>query len=421
MSIVLKNKEYKIKIKKTLIKIGKFSCIVMFIFSLLVADYNYGLFTYIKNQLSQTMIYENYYVDPETADIKLATKDGKKKNLLYIYLESMENTYASTKDGGYQEINYIPNLTNLAKENISFSNSTKLGGYKNVVGTTWTSGALLATTSGVPFSFPVEQHEMYNRESFAAGITTMGDVLRDFGYNQEFLCGSDGEYAGRKSYFQQHGNYKVYDLYTARDDGYIEEDYYVWWGYEDKILYEIAEDKILNLAGKNEPFNFTMLTVDTHFVEGYRCDLCENKYSVETANIVSCADRQVYEFIEWCKKQEFYDDTVIVISGDHQRMDNYLVEGISKSERTIYNCFINSQINENIKTQNRIFTPMDMFPSVMAALGYEWNGNRLGLGTNLFSNQKTLANHQNIIKKISIKKARIIDSCFFVTINNIHQ
>lgn len=390
LKIETKKKVKFINLKKFLNIFASSFCLVAFMLSIMHADRNYGLFAYIRKQLSQTTIYEQYYVDPSSVEISLTNENGKKKNLIYIYLESMETTYSSQENGGYQTVDYIPNLAKLAKENISFSNTDKLGGYKNTTGTTWTMGALMATTAGVPFSFPVEQHEMYNRETFAAGITTMGDILEKQGYNQAFLCGSDGEYAGRKSYFEQHGNYEVYDLYTARDEGYIEEDYHVWWGYEDKILYEIAKDKILNLASQEEPFNFTMLTVDTHFVEGYRCELCENEYETETANIVSCADKQVYNFIEWCKTQDFYNDSVIVISGDHQRKDNYLVENVNKSDRTIYNCFINVE-KSDIKMTNRIFTPMDMFPTVLSALGFSWEGDRLGLGTNLFSSKKTLA------------------------------
>ena len=33
-------------------------------------------------------------------------------------------------------------------------------------------------------------------------------------------------------------------------------------------LYEIAKDELLNLSQSGRPFNFTMLTVDTHHVGG---------------------------------------------------------------------------------------------------------------------------------------------------------
>ena len=37
-------------------------------------------------------------------------------NLIYIFMESMESSYASTQDGGALEYNLIPNLTKLEKK-----------------------------------------------------------------------------------------------------------------------------------------------------------------------------------------------------------------------------------------------------------------------------------------------------------------
>lgn len=42
-------------------------------------------------------------------------------------------------------------------------------------------------------------------------------------------------------------------------------------------------------------------------------------------------------------------------------------------------------------TKNRIFTPIDMFPTVLTAMGFEYEGNRLGLGTDMYSEQETIA------------------------------
>lgn len=101
---------------------------------------------------------------------------------------------------------------------------------------------------------------------------------------------------------------------------------------------------------------------------------------------------QIYNFIEWCKKQPFYEDTVIIISGDHPRMDTTLVGEVEYLDRTIYNCFINTDKSaEGLKLTNRDFTAMDMFPTVLSALNFKIEGNRLGLGTDLFSGQETLS------------------------------
>lgn len=107
--------------------------------------------------------------------------------------------------------------------------------------------------------------------------------------------------------------------------------------------------------------------------------------------ILACGDRLVMDFINWCKAQDFYDDTVIVISGDHPRMDKVLINDTKFADRQVYNCFINAAKAPQQSVQNRIFTSQDMFPTMLSAMGFEIEGNRLGLGTNMFSAQPTLA------------------------------
>lgn len=342
---------------------------------------------YIRLRSNPTTIYEDRYVDPAAVSI---TPPERKKNLIYLCLESMETSYASEEAGGRQpEHNYIPNLTALARENLSFSDSERLGGFRAVRGTTWTMGAIFAATSGLPFSFPVGENAMNRHSEFASGCTTLGDILADNGYRNVFLCGSDASFGGRRLYYRQHGNYDIYDLFTAREEGYIPEVYKVWWGYEDEILYRIARDKLTALAQAGEPFSFTMLTADTHHVDGYVCPLCRDDYDSVTGNVVACADRQAADFIRWCREQDFYDDTVIVITGDHPRMDTSLVDGLDYDDRTVYNCFLNCDIPA--RSVNREFTAVDLFPTVLTALGFEFQGDQLGFGVDLFSGSDTLS------------------------------
>lgn len=385
-------------IKKVKLNITKFTrwtvallSVAAVVLGIKYADDQYGLFAYLRDRNSMSTIYEDHYVEPDKANI--THSDGNYKNLIYVYVESMETTYTSVENGGKQDICYIPNLVELARENVTFSDSNKIGGFHNVTGTAYTMGSLLATSSGIPFSFPTGLNSMNKRENFATGLTTLGDILEGFGYNQEFLCGSDASFAGRRNYYVQHGNYEIFDWYTAQEKGYIPKGYKVFWGYEDMYLFEIAKDELIRLSQEEKPFNFTMLTVDTHHVHGYVCSLCEDTYDMQTKNVVSCTDRQVAEFIRWCQKQPFFEDTAIIVSGDHPRMDTDMVEGVDTYDRTIYNCFINCETGaiEQLNLTNRTFTPMDIFPTTLAALGFKWDGERLGLGTNLFSQQMTLA------------------------------
>ncbi len=361
---------------------------IAFVLTIKFMDSTIHIKEYLDARKLDTKIYEEEYVSPSSVNIK----PSNPKNLICIYVESMETTYADKANGGAQENNYIPNLTDIAYSNINFSNSDLLGGWHEVNGTGWTMGSLYATTTGLPFVFPIDGNSMDTKEKFASGVTAIGDILNENGYYQEFLCGSDAAFAGRDTYYTQHGQYNIYDYFAAVRDGMIPEDYWVFWGFEDTKLYDIAKKRLSEISNSEQPFNYTMLTVDTHHVDGYVCQRCENKYSEQLANVVSCADCQLAEFIEWCRKQDFYKDTVIVICGDHPRMDQSLVHGVSQYDRTVYDVFINvdNSISEKANTKNREFCAMDMYPTILTAIGFEIEGDRLGLGTNLFSDEPTL-------------------------------
>lgn len=347
----------------------------------------YRITDYIIARNSDSSLYEQNYVNPHSVSI---SPEGATKNLIYIYLESMENTYASVEDGGSHDVNYIPNLTRLANENVSFSQKDKLGGFYANYGATWTLGAMYTTMSGVPYNLPLEGNTPPDNGEFASGLITIGQVLKEKGYHNEFLCGSDAKFAGRKLFLNKHGKYEIYDYYKAIKNGVIDKGYKHWWGFEDFILYRIAKDELTRLYEEGEPFNLTMLTVDTHYPDGYVCELCEDIYPNMTGNVVLCADKQINEFIEWCKEQPFYKDTVIVITGDHPRMDTQLVDGIDPVNRTVYNCIINGIDVDHDITRNRLFESYDIFPTTLAAMGYTIEGNRLGIGTNMYSGNKTL-------------------------------
>ncbi len=384
--------------------IGTVLCCLSFAASLLFAVHALGIPRYIELTRGETSFYEEYYHTPDPALIRA---DGETKNLIYIYLESMESTYASVEDGGKQTENYIPRLTALANGNISFTDKEdgRLGGFVTLPGTDWTVAALLATSAGIPFSFPLGENgnnAMSKQEHFASGLTTIGDILEEKGYRQMFLCGSDASFGGRDKYYVQHGNYEIYDLDTARAEGVVAEDYHNgFWGIEDYILFDIAKTELTELAAGDQPFNFTMLTVDGHHNGGFTCQYCGNDYEDlseryrQTANVMTCQDRLVDEFIAWCSEQDWYEDTVIVITGDHPRMDPRLVHNIPYRERTVYNCFINAAAEPNngvyAVTKRRVWTPFDMFPTTLAAMGFDVIGGRLGLGTDMFSGLPTLA------------------------------
>ena len=374
---------------------------------------------YLVSQKKESHFIEQNYVDPRTTKI---TFPEQKRNLIYIYLESMESTYASKEDGGGMDFNCIPELTTLAEENTNFSNSDKLGGGYPAYGGTWTMAGIFSQTSGIPIKNSEQTDDvnatLAEQSSFSSQARNLEDILADEGYNQCFMIGSDATFGGRRAYFESHGKGKteICDYNTAKENGQIPEDYYVWWGYEDQKLFANAQEKLTELSSKDEPFNFTMLTVDTHFEDGYVCEQCQNEFGDnQYANVMACSSRQVDAFVKWIQQQPFYENTTIVIIGDHLTMDSDFCNDVSDDyERSVYNVFIN--LPEGLdtsfeKTHNREFATLDMFPTTLAAMGVKIEGDRLALGVNLFSDEQTLTEQygRKGLDKELMKKSKFYD------------
>ena len=362
--------------------------VIILVLSIVYALGQIKLYSYIINQSQRSKIFEEEYVAGEKVKI---TFPEEKRNLIYIFLESMETTVASKENGGGWEYSIIPELEQLEMENINFSNTEKLGGAMQVPCTNWTVAGMVAQTAGIPLKMDIDANAYLGYSSFLPGVYSLGDILKKEGYNLELMVGSDAEFGGRKDYFTVHGNYKIFDFYTAIEEGKMTKEDEVWWGYDDDDLFKWAKDEILELAAKDEPFNFTMLTADTHFMDGYLSENAEIKFDSQYENVFAYSSKSVYEFVKWIQKQDFYDNTTIVIVGDHIGMqtefyEEHLEEGYT---RTIYNTFINSAIPET-NSNNRQFSSLDIFPTVLASIGAEVEGERLGLGTNLFSGKPTL-------------------------------
>ena len=165
-----------------------------------------------------------------------------------------------------------------------------------------------------------------------------------------------------------------------------------------------------------------MLTADTHFTDGYMDKECQNKFSNVYANSFYCADYKIGKFIEWVQQQSFYKNTSIVIVGDHLVVQDGLYK--DDSNRYIYNVLINSALSTD-NNKNRVATHFDMYPTTIAALGAKIDGDKLGLGVNLYSSKKTLieevgAKYLNIelLKKSNYYNDYIIGDDYYDMINS---
>ena len=351
---------------------------------------------WIEARINRTSFIEDHYADP--GEVKL-TFPEQKKNLIFIYLESMETTYADSTSGGAFPENTIPELTQLAVEGEDFSGAEEvLNGAYVMPGTAFTTGAIFAQTAGLPLKVSISGNFMDTRESFFPQVTALGDILEDEGYRQIFLLGSDATFGGRRLYYQDHGNVEMRDYLYAKENGWIEPDYEVFWGYEDEKLFSFARDTLTEIAGEDQPFALTILTVDTHYEDGYVCRLCQDDFpGNQYANVMACSSRQTAAFLDWLKDQDFYKDTAVVISGDHTTMDTDFCNDVDSSyPRRTYTAFLNADTASTFSKEAREYSTFDIFPTTLAAMGVDISGNRLGLGVNLFSEETTLTEEYGV-------------------------
>lgn len=353
---------------------------------------------FISSIVNASTFIEEHYVDPGTADLIFPQQ---KRNLITVYLESYETTPQDKANGGALDVNLIPEMTQIARENVSFSRNTQITGAAVPSRCAWTMGALVAQSAGLPLMY-FTNLDGSNADTLLPGAVTLGDILHDQGYNLMFMAGSDFTFGGRRAYYHEHGDYQIWDLLSAYEEERLPQGYYEGWGFEDEKLYTYAKEKILELAAMDEPFHFAMLTVDTH-TPGYRCALCPTDYqnapadAFNYADTLRCSSMQFADFLTWLKQQPFYENTTIVVTGDHQSMQDFFYRNMLGSldaanalDHYVYNAFINAAAAP-ASTQNRLFTTMDFFPTTLASLGVQIPGNRLGLGTNLFSDCETLS------------------------------
>lgn len=361
--------------------------IILFIISFLVLSWNLKFITYIKNHIVKSEIIENNYVEPKDTKIVF----NEKRNVIIIVIESLESTLFNKANGGSFDENYIPELSQLLKEDdvTNFTTINNKNGMKMLVGSSWTTSSLISNMSAIPFKIP--SLKSFSDTDFLNGSYNLGDLLYDNGYHNELISAAYTDFGAVKQFFTKHGHYNIIDYFNHKDFGLkMEESNHGPWGFNDKYLFEAAKERLNVLSKQDKPFNLTLVSIDTHFPDGYVGDYSVNKYDRQYANAYATESKLIYSFVEWVRKQPFYKDTLIVIIGDHQSMEKSFFENIDKNDRFVYTCYVNAS-SKAVNSKNRKYTSLDTYPSILGAMNVSIEGDKLGLGTNLFSKEQTLA------------------------------
>lgn len=362
-----------------------------------------GGVVYGVEQFQLITLYNMYYTESDFIKVNFADPrevkmqfPEKKRNLIHIYLESMENTYLSKDMGGYMDENLLEPLTELAKEGITFSNTDKqFGGPIATTGCTWSVAAMVNMTTGMPMKVPTGGNSYGAPNNFLPGAVAIGDILKAQGYEQSLMFGATAKFGGLNYFYESHGDFNLLDLDGVKAKGWIPEDYKVWWGYEDDKLFEFAKTELRRLHETGKPFHLVMETADTHFPDGYVSPNTPTPRENQYANVIAYSASEVTKFVRWIQQQPFYENTTIVLIGDHLSMDKNFFKDFDPSyRRTTFNLILNpagdlADIPKS-RTRNRWWYNGDMFPTMLASIGVRIDGEKLGLGTNLFSGEPTI-------------------------------
>lgn len=235
----------------------------------------------------------------------------KGKNLVVIYCESLEANFLQNKNFADE----VPNLNNLVAQGWqSHSN------YKCLDGADWTVGALYATQTGLPAYLGANSDTLFSGVRQSNAVSYVG-VLKQAGYKNLLLSNGDMNFAGT-------GNIMSCFGYEVKGHDKCQDAVKTVWGVHDYDLFRMAKAEYAKLAQGSEPFNLTLLTVDTHFPKGVpdkrmrpyvNANVPDGTHEFALASL----DYLLGDFVEFIEAQPNGKETVIVILGDHLLMGDF--------------------------------------------------------------------------------------------------
>ncbi len=388
------------KIFKTLLRLP-----VYFFLILIISIYFYMNFTFIfktyKNNIDQNSYLDENYIYPDIQKFS-------KKNLIVIYVESLEETFSKENFFGKNLIDEISNLPN----------SSKVGNYYQIPETGFSIYSLIASQCGVPLlKFGIlEARQIGTLKKFLPNLTCIGDILKKNNYKNIILTSDDSRHGGYDVFGKTHGFDEIIDSRKLKDLNY-ETSRSAWHRYEknwyggihDNTLYKALIDILKKKKISGENFFISVHTIDTHSPEGYPNPKCLykilKKKEVMNYNFTHsfiCSSIYLRKFLNEFNKLKMYN-TNLVIVGDHLFMKTF--DKIPDNERKIFNSFY---FDEQFKIMRNDMNVFDLFPSFLnlAGITLKDKNQQAGLGYSIFtSNPKykiiniPIKNSSNIYKE----------------------
>lgn len=237
-----------------------------------------------------------------------ATTDGKPKNLILIYLESFDLSFTDFGNSKFKGL--TPNIDAFIKKNTILA--------QNQGTERFTIAGIISSQCGLTPPMHKGNDSLFGSDYFE-GIICLSDVLNQVGYQQEYFGGANKKFAGKVDFLKSHHYDEVYGM----SDFEHKEKYKAYrasWGLYDQSLFEEAYARIEQLAAKDQPYNVTLLTLNTH-IPGVRSPNCP-KYKGHSEdhsflNAIHCSDHDFGNFIKKLEKNKILDDALLVLTSDH--------------------------------------------------------------------------------------------------------
>lgn len=331
-----------------------------------------NIYNLIKAEFSSQIVDNADYIKVEEINTK------KPLNLIYIYAESLEETYFDER----LFPGLMPNLSKLRNRAIVFKDVSQ------VTHSGWTIAGMVASQCGVPLFSASHGNAMSGMPQFLSGATCLGDVLNRNKYELSYLGGASLDFAGKGNFYKTHGFTSVQgraELSQKLEDP----SYQSAWGLYDDSLFAIAKHTLADRTAKKAPFALFMLTLDTHHPKGHLSASCVNYNYIEgdneILNAVHCSDKLIGEFIEDIHSNGFDKNTLIVIGSDHLAMKNTATDLLNQGNRKNMLIMLPPELPEGMLV-NTPSSILDVSATILPLLGFE--SEELGFGRNILNDSK---------------------------------
>lgn len=321
--------------------------------------------------------FEEYYVTPSVTESASAAP----KNLITIYLESVENTYTDEEIFGE---NLLASLDGATEDWTTYDS------LQQYPGGGWTMAGIISTQCGIPLKSKLLVDGV-NPNSFGEavdeylpGATCLGDILEEEGYRNVFLGGADASFAGKGTYMEDHGYSEHIGREIWQDRGEDEANISEW-GLSDHSLLNHAKSTVKELHESDDPFNLTMITLDTHEPGGVY-PTCSTDDSVKMATSIKCSMKAVADFLSYVESIGAMEDTVVMVMGDHLKMLSeggaYHEELGDLEDRTVV---FRATSPDPVTFTRENADQFSVLPTTLELMGFSVPDGRAGLGVSFAS------------------------------------